>query len=159
MAYSHAPPGYDCPFCRLAHGDADAINSPRFVVFADDATLAFVAPKWWAHNPGHVLVVPREHHEHIYSIPDDLLARVYATAKRVAVAMRAAYPCAGTSMRQHNEPAGNQDVWHFHVHVFPRHEGDALYIGHDQTRWVTAAERIAYVDMLRAWFAARTSAP
>lgn len=154
MTYSHEPSGYNCPFCRLARGEEDAINSARFVVCADDATLAFVAPKWWARNPGHVLVVPRAHHENIYTIPNDALARVYAMAKSVATAMREAYPCAGTSLRQHNEPAGNQDVWHFHVHVFPRHEGDALYTGHDETRWVAAAERIPYVDRLRAYFAA-----
>jgi histidine triad (HIT) family protein len=41
--------------------------------------------------------------------------------------LRRAYACDGTSLRQHNEPAGNQDVWHHHVHVFPRFTGDELY--------------------------------
>jgi len=68
----------------------------------------------------------------------------------VAVAMRTAYACAGTPTRQHNEPAGNQDVWHLHVHVFPRHHDDQLYARHRETRWVTAQEREPYADRLAA---------
>ena len=41
--------------------------------------------------------------------------------------MKTAFGCPGVSTRQHNEPAGNQDVWHYHVHVFPRWHGDRLY--------------------------------
>ncbi len=62
--------------------------------------------------------------------------------------MRSAYDCEGTSTRQHNEPAGNQDVWHLHVHVFPRHGDDRLYEQHRSTRWVTPQERKPYADRL-----------
>ena len=42
--------------------------------------------------------------------------------------LKEALACDGTSTRQHNEPAGNQhDMWHLHVHVFPRYDGDNLY--------------------------------
>jgi diadenosine tetraphosphate (Ap4A) HIT family hydrolase len=44
--------------------------------------------------------------------------------------MKDAYRCDGVSTRQHNEPAGDQDVWHLHVHVLPRHQGDQLYLRH-----------------------------
>jgi histidine triad (HIT) family protein len=48
--------------------------------------------------------------------------------RRIAIALKEAFACDGTSTRQHNEPAGNQhDMWHLHVHVFPRYEGDNLY--------------------------------
>ncbi len=151
--HSHAPSGYQCPFCRLVRGDADELNSPRFVVYEDDVTLAFVAPKWWPNNPGHVLVIPKAHHENIYAMPDTLLSHVYTVSKRMAVAMREAYRCEGTSTRQHNEPGGGQDVWHFHVHVFPRYLGDKLYTNNGSSRWVTPDERIVYVDKLRDYFA------
>jgi diadenosine tetraphosphate (Ap4A) HIT family hydrolase len=49
-----------------------------------------------------------------------------------------------------NEPAGNQDVWHLHVHVFPRHDGDRSYGRHEETRWVGAEERAPYADLLSA---------
>jgi diadenosine tetraphosphate (Ap4A) HIT family hydrolase len=43
-----------------------------------------------------------------------------------ALALKTAFDCPGVSTRQHNEPAGNQDVWHLHVHVFPRFESDGF---------------------------------
>lgn len=47
--------------------------------------------------------------------------------RRVALVFKATYRCDGVSTRQHNEPSGNQDVWHYHVHVFPRYRNDNLY--------------------------------
>jgi histidine triad (HIT) family protein len=75
---------------------------------------------------------------------------VYATTQRIATAMRKAYECPGTSMRQHNEPAGGQDVWHFHVHVFPRWAGDRLYARDDDVAWTTPGQRAPYAEKLRA---------
>jgi histidine triad (HIT) family protein len=103
-----------------------------------------------ARNVGNVLVVPRAHHENLYDVPDELLARVAILAKQVAVAMKQAYGCHGTSLRQHNEPAGGHDVWHYHVHVFPRWAGDALYRRHDEHRYVPVDERQTYAGRLRA---------
>ncbi len=120
------------------------------VVWRDEQTTAFVSPKWWPENAGHVIVVPNRHVENLYAIDDELLGAVYATAKRIAVAMKAAYDCEGTSTRQHNEPGGNQDVWHLHVHVFPRADGDGLYARDLEARWVDAAERAPYAARLRA---------
>jgi histidine triad (HIT) family protein len=62
--------------------------------------------------------------------------------------MRIAYACDGISLRQHNEPAGDQDVWHLHVHVFPRHQGDHLYERHRDARWVAVHERAPYAEAL-----------
>ena len=94
--------------------------------------------------------MPNEHVENLYEIDDELLAAVYATAKRVALAMKLAYGCDGTSTRQHNEPGGQQDVWHFHVHVFPRWHDDGLYEQQLLSRWVPATERAGYAAQLRA---------
>jgi histidine triad (HIT) family protein len=95
-------------------------------------------------------VIPNAHVENLYDIDDELLGAVYATAKRVALAMKTAYACEGTSTRQHNEPGGQQDVWHFHVHVFPRSEGDELYARQAESRWVAPEERAGYAAELRA---------
>jgi histidine triad (HIT) family protein len=64
--------------------------------------------------------------------------------------MKALYNCDGTSTRQHNEPDGNQDVWHYHVHVFPRYADDNLY---DSNYFeMPVAERAQYASRLRAYF-------
>nr|WP_249273721.1 hypothetical protein [Agreia sp. VKM Ac-1783] len=64
--------------------------------------------------------------------------------------LRAAYGCEGTSVRQHNEPADGQDVWHLHVHVFPRWSGDELYRRDAEASWVCAEKRARYASKLRA---------
>ena len=109
-----------------------------------------MSPKWWPRNEGHVVVIPDGHFENLYEMPDDALAAVYVTVKRVAVAIRRAYGCTGTSTRQHNEPGGDQDVWHFHVHVFPRFDGDRLYERTAEVRWADQEERAPYAERLRA---------
>ena len=147
---THAPEGYRCPFCTVVAGGETEHNRRSDVVYADEQTTALVAPLWWSGNEGHVLVVPNAHYENLYAIPEDALGALYATVQRIAIAMKAAYGCAGTSTRQHNEPGAGQDVWHLHVHVFPRHEGDRLYEDHLLVRWTSPQERAPYAERLRA---------
>lgn len=153
---SHAPPNYVCPFCRLASGIGDDYSDPADIVHRDTDTFAFVSGKGWPNNPGHVVVVPQRHVENIYDIPADLLAATYQCAQQVALGMKRAYSCEGISMRQHNEPAGDQDVWHFHVHVFPRHTNDQLYLQHNAARRLSSAERAMFATRLRKQLTATT---
>lgn len=147
--FKHEPDDYDCPFCKIIAGKEDDYANKRDIVYQSDFVTAKIAPKWWINNHGSVLVVPNEHYENIYDIPDETLAEVYKVVKKIAIAIRNTYDCSGTSTRQHNEPAGNQDVWHFHVHVFPRYEGDQLYQNHENKKFVTADDRLPYADKLR----------
>lgn len=152
--YNHEPKLYVCPFCRLSKGKTIGINDKRDIVFEDKNTIAFVSPKWWIHNAGHIIVVPKKHHENIYDIPDNILSDVYKTAKKIAIAIRETYSCDGTSMRQHNEPAGNQDVWHFHVHVFPRYKNDNLYLNHKNTKIILShKDKKQFVDRIKKYMA------
>jgi histidine triad (HIT) family protein len=146
----HEPPGYDCPFCRVLRGVDSEKNTQNDIVWRDERTAALISPKWWPKNHGHVLVVPIVHVENLYAIEETDLCAVSATTKRMALALKQAYGCDGVSTRQHNEPAGNQDVWHLHVHVFPRYAGDRLYQRHEEQRWTTATERAPYAEKLRA---------
>jgi histidine triad (HIT) family protein len=146
----HEPEDYDCPFCRLQRGIHNEHNQPEDVVAVSGLAFARIAPKWWPANPGAVLVIPRAHHENLYDLPAEVGHAVWDLTQRVAVAMREAFDCAGVSTRQHNEPAGGQDVWHLHVHVFPRHADDRLYEQDRATRWVAVEERRPYAERLAA---------
>lgn len=122
---SHAPADYTCPFCRNIHeGIAD---HPLEVLYRDDDVFVKMNPKWRPNNPGNVLVIPIRHYENIFDLPTRLAAPIHRAAQAAAIAMKSAFGCDGISTRQHNEPAGNQDVWHYHLHVFPRWHGDDLY--------------------------------
>jgi len=146
--WSHEPAGYECPFCDLPRGAVNEHNQLNDVVAVTQHAYARISPKWWVDNPGAVLVIPRTHHENLYTIPPVIGHAVWDLTQRVAVGMREVYDCRGVSTRQHNEPAGNQDVWHLHVHVFPRHSDDRLYERDRETRWVGHDERAPYAELL-----------
>jgi histidine triad (HIT) family protein len=70
---------------------------------------------------------------------------------RVAIAIRSTYCCDGVSTRQHNEPDGNQDAWHHHVHVFPRYRDDNLYASAPEPTFMPAEQRWSYAERLRVF--------
>jgi len=97
---------------------------------------------------GYALVVPKEHYENLYDLEDPAGLDIHRLTRRIAIALKEAFACDGTSTRQHNEPAGNQDLWHLHVHVFPRYHGDDLYgAGYRDS---TYEERLALAARLQA---------
>jgi histidine triad (HIT) family protein len=149
--WRHAPEDYICRFCALAAPgfQGGEINHPDDIVLRTDRATAFVSPRWWPNNKGHVLVVPNAHAENIYDLPPEDGHAVFDLVQQIAIAIRATYGCQGVSTRQHNEPAGNQDVWHLHMHVFPRYEGDQLYQSRALPDWASTAERAAYAQRLR----------
>ena len=154
--YTHAPPGYACPFCHIAgsmQNGAVPSTTTEDVFLRNEQITAFVAAAWWPKNPGHVLVIPNEHFENIFDLPVALAAEIHRLAREVAFAFKTVYGCAGVSTRQHNEPAGDQDVWHYHLHVFPRYEADDLY--RSQRRFTSPEERLPYSTRLRAYLAGR----
>jgi histidine triad (HIT) family protein len=147
---SHAPSGYDCPFCSIVAGDQldDVTTTQAEVLVRTPVVTAFVSSGQWRNNAGHVLVVPNEHYENLYELPTSLAVPLQEVTQRIAIALKSAFGCPGTSVRQHNEPHGGQDVWHYHVHVFPRYENDGLY---GATRHaVDLAERLVQAEAIRS---------
>ena len=130
--YNHAPEGYVCPFCLVVQGiENKHISSVQSdIIYRDEAVTAFISSHQWPNNHGNTIVVPNEHFENIYDLPIRYAAGVHRVAKMIAVAMKAVYSCDGVSTRQHNEPSGNQDVWHYHLHVTPRYKDDQFYSTH-----------------------------
>ncbi len=150
--YNHAPPDYRCPFCRIVRGEWDErdYSSEADVVCRTAIVTALVSSHQWPGNEPNIIVVPNEHFENIYDLPVAYAGEIHAVAQQIALALKAVYGCAGVSTRQHNEPAGSQDVWHYHLHVTPRHLGDAFYSRIPQKRLMPAEERAGYAERLRA---------
>jgi len=109
----------DCKFCKLVEREG-VVSS----VYEDEKVMAFLDVK--PLNEGHTLVIPKAHYENIYEIPEDEIAHVYKVVKRVALAVKRGVAAQGVSVTQHNERAALQRVFHLHVHVIPRYEGDRL---------------------------------
>lgn len=153
--YHHAGEEYDCPFCSVAKGD---FSSPSVYTKAQDIVLqtplttAFISSHWWPNNSGHVLVIPNKHFENIYDLPLEYATDIHNLARKVALAFKAVYKCDGISTRQHNESAGNQEVWHYHLHVFPRYQNDDLYTLFWQRELTTPEQRLPYAQKLHDYF-------
>ena len=152
---THAPSEYICPFCLVAQGvENERVRTKQDdVVFRDGEVTAFISAAWWPANPGHALVIPNAHIENVYNMPTHLLARIQEVAREISIGFKETYGCDGVSSRQHNEPAGNQDVWHYHLHVFPRWKNDKLYF--ERRHWTSPELRRPYAEKLRAWLGAR----
>jgi histidine triad (HIT) family protein len=148
--YNHEPKNYLCPLCQVAKGErTDRGNQESSVIFRDDFITAFVSAKWWRSNPGHVIIIPNRHFENIYDLPENLGHMIFDFSKKVALALKEGYKCDGVSTRQHNEPAGNQDVWHYHLHIYPRYIGDNFYLQTKDTYWPTEQEKQPFIDKLK----------
>ena len=71
-------------------------------------------------------MIPRNHSKNLYEIYEDDLAHTISAAKRLATRMRDRLGAEGVNLLNSCEPAAWQTVFHFHVHVIPRYEGDPL---------------------------------
>lgn len=118
MFVDTSPPG-QCIFCRLVAGE---IPSSR--VHEDALTVAFM--DIGQVNPGHVLVAARRHAATLFDLTPEEAGAVMRTAQRVALAVREAFDPPGLTLLQANGREGDQTVFHFHIHVLPRHADDGV---------------------------------
>lgn len=109
----------DCIFCKILAGEI-----PCFKLYEDDDTLAFmdINPA----NEGHALVIPREHSKDVHAVSDAAITATVKTARRIAGAIDKTLNPDGLNLLQCNGPAAAQSVFHFHMHVLPRRNGDEL---------------------------------
>ena len=109
-----------CIFCDLLTGKTEAT-----FVYRDDqvAALMDIQPV----NPGHVLVVPVQHFVGLTDLPADIGSRMFAIAQKVSAALRKSGPrCEGVNLFFADGEAAMQEVFHAHLHVFPRFTGDGF---------------------------------
>jgi histidine triad (HIT) family protein len=110
----------DCIFCRILAGDA-----PGSFVYRDEQCAAFmdVQPV----NPGHLLVVPTRHAASLAELDAPTAGRLMEVAQRLAAALRASgLRCEGVNLFLADGKAAMQEVFHAHLHVFPRFVGDGF---------------------------------
>ena len=106
-----------CTFCSIVAGDV-----PAHVVLDDDGFLAFLDVRPLFH--GHTLLVPRDHHETLADLPDELVEPMFTRAQRLSRAMEDVLGAAGSFVAMNNKVS--QSVPHLHVHVVPRNRKDGL---------------------------------
>lgn len=111
-----------CIFCRIVTGSAEAS-----FVHRDDLVCAFLDIR--PVTPGHLLVVPNEHAVSLAEVPADTFGRVFEVARDLASALRrSGLRADGVNLSLADGEAAGQEVWHAHVHVIPRFDGDGFRI-------------------------------
>lgn len=130
----------DCIFCRIVSGAA-----PAHRVYEDERTLAFM--DLFPVADGHTLVIPKTHGTNLLDTAPQDLAEVIVHSRRVAHALRAVFAPDGIGVFQLNGAAAGQTVFHYHMHLIPRMQGDPLEIHSralgDPARLAENAQRLA----------------
>ena len=128
------PPVVNCVFCKIVTGEAPADR-----VFEDELVLAFldIAPL----NKGHTLIVPKEHHTSVTTVPARYLARMLEVAPRIGAALMRAVDADGFNLLLSNGACAGQVVPHAHLHVIPRHPADAIVMPARTVPYADEAER------------------
>ena len=115
-------PATPCIFCQIVQGEL----TPGVLAYCDNVTAVFPSRLQQPRNRGHMLVLPVRHVAQIYEIEDDLAGPVMMALTRVAAAVKKVFAADGVSIRQNNEQAAGQDVFHLHFHVIPRFADDGF---------------------------------
>ena len=109
----------DCVFCKIVAGQI-----PSMKVYEDEHTLAFM--DLGQVNPGHVLVAVKKHASYLFELDETQAAAVARACVKVSKAIQSAFKPEGLSVYQANGKAAGQTVFHYHVHLLPRHAGDGM---------------------------------
>ncbi len=106
-----------CIFCKIIKREI-----PADVVYEDENCLAFldITPI----NPGHVLLIPKEHYENLYDLPDKELENLAPIIKKLAIAIKKGVDAEGINIGMNNERPAGQLVSHAHFHIMPRFSND-----------------------------------
>ncbi len=149
--YNHAPENYTCPICLAVDGveNGETWIKQADIFYRDDLVMGFVSSKFVNGNEGHPMIVPVKHFENVYDLPSEYGARIAEAAQKVAVALKQARSCDGVTVLQNNEPAGDQHAFHYHLHLFPRFEGDHFHEELTKSRVSDPSEGIEYAEALR----------
>lgn len=112
----------NCIFCKIANGE---IPSATLYDDEDFRVILDISPA----SKGHALILPKEHYANLYELSDELAAKALVLAKKMIVKMKDILNCDGYNVVQNNGETAGQTVFHFHMHLIPRYEGDQVGLG------------------------------
>lgn len=110
-----------CIFCKIANGEI-----PSETIYEDDYFRAILdlGPA----SKGHTLILPKEHYGDICDADTAILSKAFPLAARIGMAAKSALGATGFNVVQNNGTSAGQTVFHLHIHVIPRYEGDSAMV-------------------------------
>lgn len=118
----------DCIFCKIASGAIPSLHvleTPDCLAFLDTGPL----------SPGHTLLISRQHHDSILDVPADVLAALTGEIPRLAAALLNLTGATGLNLLQNTGQSAGQAVFHLHIHLIPRRDGDRLGFRWNTTKY------------------------
>lgn len=111
----------DCIFCKIANGEI-----PSATIYEDEDFRVFldVGPASY----GHALIVTKNHYANIFEMEEEVAGKLFVLASKVAKAMKKTLNFDGMNVVQNNGEIAGQTVFHFHLHLIPRYEGDDVKV-------------------------------
>lgn len=109
----------NCIFCKIANGEI-----PSSTLYEDEMVRVIldISPA----SKGHALILPKEHYANLYEISDEMASHVIKTAKKMAKKMQEELGSEGLNVLQNNGELAGQTVFHYHMHLIPRYQGDKV---------------------------------
>lgn len=116
----------DCIFCKLANGII-----PTNAIYEDDdfKVILDLSPA----TRGHALILPKEHADNLFELPDETAKKLLPLAKKLANNMAQKLQMDGMNLVQNNGEVAGQTVMHFHLHMIPRYKEDGQHISWNPT--------------------------
>ena len=132
----------DCIFCKIASGEIPAVK-----IYEDGLVFAFldIGPV----NPGHVLVIPKEHHESASTIPENVAGRMFRTGSRIGIALKRMDAYDAYNLHLADGTAAGQVVMHAHLHVIPRGVNDQFHWNWRQMPYADDAAKAAMAEEIQ----------
>lgn len=111
----------NCIFCKIANGEI-----PSSTLYEDEKVRVIldISPA----SKGHALILPKEHYANLYEISDEMATHVIKTAKKMAKKMQEELKVEGLNVVQNNGKLAGQTVFHYHMHLIPRYQGDGVNV-------------------------------
>lgn len=126
----------ECIFCKIIAGEI-----PAHKVYENDKSIAFLDIR--PVNPGHTLIVPKEHYENFLDAPSEVLAAMMDATQKVAKAVLLATGDNSFNLGVNNGVVAGQVVFHLHLHIMPRHLDDGHHLWHGREYQAGEAEKLA----------------
>lgn len=124
-----------CVFCKILNGEL-----PVSMIYRDEKIAVFV--DLYPVNEGHLLIIPTYHAPYMKDVDAETLQHMMTTAQKMNAALRVSnFPCEGVNLFAADGEAANQEVFHFHLHVFPRYKGDGFGFKYDKQRHFRQSKR------------------
>ncbi|MBB2184683.1 HIT family protein [Lachnospiraceae bacterium MD1] len=110
-----------CIFCKIIAGE---IPSATIYEDGDFKVIMDISPA----AKGHAIILPKKHSANLFDLDNETAEKALLVARKVAVAMQTELNCDGINLLQNNGEAAGQTVFHFHIHLIPRYNGDPVQI-------------------------------